>query len=441
MMTGMKKSRFVMAMGAAALGLLMSACEGQECIDQFDCQINKGGPGAGKQYACKANVCVVEDAPTPPPPPSPDDAGTQTDAGTEPEPDAGTTEPDSGTQEPVSCANLPHDPKLGTLQLQSGFSALESASLPTGIGAVTVVAGTGSSFAVYGVQSQDKSLYALGTWPNVAASTTPLYPIVPGDVTGTVYLSGYLVNDGAHLLAGYTQAGAGFPGKVASYDLATPSASTYLSAPGNFSAVGLSGAVLLNGLGVEGVSATGVGVYALKTQSSPYQKFRFATFPSTAQNSGFSAVATNGIVALGYALATPTDEDPYAYSNVLHGASPDTYSPALSAGTTLDLTGANTPAIYSGTDLLDAVGFGAGVALVRGGYTDSYESFTREVSRLPLSTTNNGLGVTAGTAQPVLTQSQACTFVVSLAPIGGDLLIGVSDKNGRRLVRLHQETP
>ncbi|WNG30576.1 hypothetical protein F0U62_46095 [Cystobacter fuscus] len=433
MMTEMKKSRslsqFVMAVGAAAFGLMVTGCSPQECVDRFDCQNSKGAPPAGKQYTCEANVCVVKDI-VPETPGTGSDAGT--DAGTEPGPDAGT---DAGT-EPTSCADLPHDAQLGTLQLQQGFTVVESAPLPASIDAITAVAGTSGSYSLYGVNS-DKSVYALGTWPDVVASTTPLYPIVPADVTQTSYVSGYLVSDGARLMGGYTLGD--FSGKVAIHDLAS-NTSTYVPAAGNFSAVGLDGAFLINGLGLEGVSGTGIGVYAVKTQSAPFQTSKLATFPSAGTFSGFSALATNEIVALGYAYSTPEPDNDYATTNALRAVSPDTYTPALTAGTTLDLAGTNTPEIYSGLDLRDAAGFGAGVALKRSPNAGDYTN-TRDVARIALTPTQDGLGVTAGPLQEVLTQTKTCTKVVIMAPLAEDLLVGLEDKNGRRLVRLHAGTP
>ncbi|OJH42413.1 hypothetical protein [Cystobacter ferrugineus] len=424
MMTKMMKSRSlsqVVVLGAAAFGLLVTGCSGPECVDRFDCQINKGSPGAGKQFVCEANVCVARDI-VPETPGTGSDAGT--DAGTDPGTDAGT---DAGT-EPTACADLSHDAQLGTLQLQPGFTVVESALLAENIGAITAVAGASGSYTVYGVNS-DKSVYALGTWPNVAGSTTPLFPVVEPNGPQNAFPSNYLVSDGVRLLAGYTLADAS--GKVAVHDTVT-NASTYLAAKGNFSAVGLDGAFLINGLDLEGVSETGSAVYALKTQSTPFSVSRLATFPVAQSASGFNALTTNKIVVLGY----------FGGKNVLHAVSPETYAPALAAGTSLDLSGANTPQIYAGSDLFYAAGFGAGVALHRGAYSESYEQLTHDVARISLSPAgSDGKGVTAGNLEVVLSQSNTCTSVVAMAPLAEDLLVGLEDKNGRRLVRLHAGTP
>src|SRR6218665_2026938 len=71
----------------ALMGALMMVATGcaEECVDQYDCNNNKGSAGVGKAWACRSNKCVAEDVSTPAPTP---DSGT-------PVPDAGT--PDAGT--------------------------------------------------------------------------------------------------------------------------------------------------------------------------------------------------------------------------------------------------------------------------------------------------------------------------------------------------------
>jgi len=401
--------RFVVALGTLALGLLVTGCE-PECVDQFDCA-NKGNPGEGKQYACVASRCVAQDIP------SATDAGT--DAGTEPPTDAGT---DAGTD---PCATVQHDPKLGTLQLQTGFTAAETGTLPEGIGAVTAVP-SGAEFKLYGLRNTD--LYALGTWPNVALGAAPLQSIYAEADRGggTKYPNGYLTNDGTRLLAGYTKPGplTNVPGTVLVYDTATPANSTYLSANGNFSAAGYSGGFFISGQGLEGASEGGNGIYGLKTGATPFQGSKVATFPTAELFSSATAVASNGVAVFGYSNY-PTD--------TLRAVAPATYNPEISSGAPFVLNDTNAPEVYSGTDLKSAAGFGQGVALHRGTFTT-----TSDVSRFEL--TLGGItpkSVTVGALQSVLTTTNnTCTHVVLLAPMGPDLLVGVKDKNGRRLVRL-----
>ncbi|WP_309896452.1 hypothetical protein [Archangium sp.] len=385
--------RFVVALGTLSLGLLVTGCE-PECLDRFDCA-NKGNPGEDKQYACVASRCVAQDIPS------------VTDAGTDP------------------CANVQHDPKLGTLRLQTGFTAAaETATLPEGIGAVTAVP-SGAEFKLYGLRNTD--LYALGTWPNVALGAAPLQSIIAEpDRARTTFSSGYLTNDGTRLLAGYTKQGpvTNIPGTALVYDTVTPANSKYLSANGNFSAAGFEGGFLINGQGIEGSNESGNAIYALKTSTSSFQGSKLASFPPVGLYSGFTAMATNGVAVLGF-----SDNN---FANHVRAVAPATYTPALTSGTPFTLSDTNAPEVYSGADLQSVAGFGEGVALHRGTFTT-----TSDISRFEL--TLGGItptSVTVGALQSVLTTSNTCTNVVLLAPMGPDLLVGVKDKNGRRLVRL-----
>jgi len=456
MMTDMKKSgslgQVSWALCSVMLGLLVTGCE-PECVDQYDCANKLGRPGAGQRYVCESNQCVARDVDAPPAPApdagtSPDagaDAGTppEEDAGTPPEEDAGTPpEEDAGTDAGtgITCADLPHDSKLGTLRLREGFTAAESALFPTGISSITPLTGSATP-VLYGLHGEDESIFALGTWPNIAASTTPLYPVVaPADQGVTTYLSNYLASDGTRLLAGYTLGNV--TGKLAVYDTATPGDSSYVSSSGNYSAVGVEGTFFINGLGLEGEGGSAAAIYALKTQSAPFQSAKLATFPAAAQYSGYNALASNGVAVFGYSAGTPTDDNPYATTNYLHAVSPATYTSALSAGTSVDLNSADTPELFRSLDVIYASGFGAGVAIQRGGLDEFYNPLTQNIVRVALSPAGSeGKAVTVGDIEPVLDVVDSCTRVLLTAPLSEDLLVGVQDKNGRRLVRLHQRTP
>ena len=286
-----------MILGVLALGLLGTGCQ-PECVDPYDCLSAHGNPSPGKRYTCQAQRCEQVDLVAPEPGEA--DAGTDAgvDAGTDAGVDAGM---DAGTDAGVTCADLPHDAKLGTLKLQTGFSVGESATLSGDIIAVTTLQ-KGAAYQVYGVNGVDRSVYALGTWPAIAASTTPMQPIVPAaDRSGTLYLSSFLTQDGSRLLAGYTKLGSSFsdvPGKVMVHDLGTPANSTYVSAEGNFAAAAVPGAFLINGLGLEGVTGSGGAVYALKTDVSPFVGSRLATFPEAGAYSGYTAVTSAHIAVL-----------------------------------------------------------------------------------------------------------------------------------------------
>lgn len=108
-----------LAVGAlmGALMLVASGCTSDECTDQFDCNNNKGSAGEGKVWACVQNKCEARDSTTPPPPPPPPlDAGTEPDAGTDPEP-----EPDAGT-----------DPGPGDMTVEEGGACTKTASCVAG---------------------------------------------------------------------------------------------------------------------------------------------------------------------------------------------------------------------------------------------------------------------------------------------------------------------
>ena len=121
----------------------------------------------------------------------------------------------------------------------------------------------------------------------------------------------------------------------------------------------------------------------------------------------------------------------------MRAVTPAVYSPHLAAGTSFALSDANAPVAYSGEDLKDVSAFGAGVALHRGPF-----SSTHDITRLPLAIRgSDDKAVDVGALEPVLTASDSCTGVLMMAPLGTDLLLGLSDKNGTRLVRLQKSTP
>ncbi|QSQ12841.1 hypothetical protein [Myxococcus landrumensis] len=478
-----------LAVSTFAVALLGTGCS-PECVDQFDCRSDNGDAPAGKEWVCRDEKCEavpivsppLDDAGTPDagqpdagrpdsgqpdsgqPDSGPPDAG-QPDAGEpdagEPdagptdaglpdagEPDAGPTdagEPDAGQPdagEPtdggpapdagVDCATTSYDPKLGTLQLQAGFVAAESVAMPDNVAALG--SSPGPTYSIYAVQGsgKDAALYSLGTWPNLQPATTKLYDVVtPADRAGSaaVYAGGYVVNDGLRLLAGYTLGASGSPGSVAVYDFAMAANSTYISAPKNFTAASFSNgdvsAVLINGGGL-GSLPTGLGIYGLVTSATPVATTRVANFPQGTVASGFTAVADNGVAALGLFNGD--------FVNVLYGVAPAPLSTAITTGTPLELA-AQTP-IDVGTDFNGAASFGSGVVVNRGAYDENYTFVSTDVSRFALSTGNNANTVTVGARTPVLVYPNQCTRVTMLEPLGSDVLVGVSDKNGRRLVRL-----
>ncbi|NBD12523.1 hypothetical protein [Corallococcus silvisoli] len=452
----------VLVLTTFAMALTGTGC-GDECIDEFDCR-DKGTPPEGQRYACVENRCELKSNPVP-------DAGTETDAGTT---DAGTTDAgtidagtdagtidagtdagtidagtdagtidagtDAGTTDAGTdagsdpCASAAYDPKLGTLQLQAGFVAGEAAPLPASAGPVGVT--PGPTYSLYTVVSVGyvgpHALYSLGTWPQVTLGATPLFDVAaPADrgPSTSLFLSSFVESDGQRILTGYTKSGAGFPGSVGVYDTVTPASSVYFSAPSNFSAGVVPGAFLINGGGLDTVSA-GLGIYALKTDTSPFTALKVGTLPPDTDGSGFTAVSTNGVAMLGYYSGT-------TYLNEGRAVAPAAIAQALSSGTPFAV--ADAPALAVGSNFVAAAGQGEGVAVLRGDYVPPNYNFAgTDISRFAFTVTNAGATVTVGARQPVLVYADQCTSVTGITSIGADLLVAVDDKNGARLVRIQQ---
>ncbi|MFY2562710.1 hypothetical protein ACN469_34275 [Corallococcus terminator] len=452
-----------LAVATFAVALLGTGCN-PECVDQFDCRADNGEPPAGQQWVCVDEKCETEPVEQPPTPDAgtpdsgtpdagpvdsgtpdagPVDSGTPdsgpVDSGT---PDAGPVDPtpDSGTPDagpvdagPVTCETTPHDAKLGTLALQPGFVATETAPLPTGIAALG--SSPGPTYSFYAVQGagKDAALYSMGTWPDLQLSPTKLYDVVtPEDRAGapTVYPGGYLINDGQRVFTGYTMGATGSPGSISTYDIATPASSSFLSAPKNYSAAAFSNgdtrAVLVNGGGLGTLPAV-LGIYGLVTSADPVGNVLVANFPAQGVvGSGFTAVADNGVAALGYFNGD--------FVNVIYGVAPSVVAQAITSGTPLEL--AAQTAIDVGSDFDNASSFGAGLVLNRGGYDENFTFVSTDVSRFALSVSTGSTSVTVGARTAVLNYVDQCTTVTRLESLGSDVLVGVADKNGRRLVRL-----
>jgi len=344
--------------------------------------------------------------------------------GTGCDPNPNNPTPDAG----LPCSDLAHDAKLGTLRLEPGFTVAESVAIPSSLVAVTAIT-HGNSYKLYGLRTSDKTVQSLGTWPTVTVdSAPPVFVLAEEDRNETTFLGGYLTNDGTRVLTGYTKMGTGFPGNVLVYDTVTPANSTRLSAPGNFSAAAVPGTFFINGTGLG--TATGPAVYALRAQNQTYAMSTLATFPSTTAASGYTAVSTNNVAVFGYSVYP---------KNTLHAVPPAEYTAALSSGKPFALAG--WPEVYSGEDLFGAAGFGSGVVLHRGSYDpETFAPLTKDVVRRELTVGgSSSQTVAVGALTPVLTAVNTCTQVNTLAPMGEDLLVGVSDENGHRLVRLQKQ--
>jgi hypothetical protein len=89
-----------------------------------------------------------------------------------------------------------------------------------------------------------------------------------------------------------------------------------------------------------------------------------------------------------------------------------------------------------GSNFSGVTAFGDGVALNRGDFNSSFQFIATDVSRYALTIGINDVAISSGV--PVLVYADQCTSVNLLSSLGPDLLVGLKDKNGRRLVRIQQ---
>ncbi len=376
----------------SAAGECVTAASQSACgLNGLSCATCAGGQTCG-DGVCRAPDVVVDAGPV----------------------DAGSGDGDGG----IDCATLALDPMLGDLVLRNGATLVQGAVLPTGITTVGVNGAT-----LYGVGS-DHQLYQLGSLPNLVKSAPLANVRSPADeaANASVFLGGSLAVSGTQLLAGYTKSGAGFPGNVVVYDTADAGVQ-YVSAPANYTAVGFQGSFLINGGQVGG--ATGAGVYALDAQGA----FGFSTFDAAwMASNGFTGVTSNGVLLLGYFDGTD-------FQNHVRAVPASQYASAFAARTSFPLAGAVD--VASGDDLQDLTTFGEDAILVRGGYDSNFESFTTQVTRVTMSVAGSGVQtVSAGRPVPFVEATHRCTRVVFAVGGGTQLLLGVSDRNGRRVLRV-----
>lgn len=319
-----------------------------------------------------------------------------------------------------SCAQLPHDAVLGRLVLGAGVSVLGSAALPAGIETLATTPGADGGPGELWALMTSARLEKLGSFPNLALGDAGLSVKAAADQDAGVYPSHFLVSTDTRLFAGYTRAGSGFPGQVAEYDFFYDTLK-HTSVPGNYSAAASSFGVLVNALGAGGVDG-GVGVYGLGTTPPT----RVASFdPAASPSSGTMASTVSGAVLAGYFNGND-------FTNNLRALSPAQVKAAFQQSTVQSLVGA--PLVYSGEDLFEAVGVGDTVVLHRGMFdSTTFLPKTAEVSGVPVTVTDAGVSVGA---QLTLLTSDGCTNVQFLAAHGAALLVGVEDRNGRRLLRL-----
>ncbi|EAU62927.1 hypothetical protein STIAU_1830 [Stigmatella aurantiaca DW4/3-1] len=336
----------------------------------------------------------------------------------------------------LPCEKTPHDPKLGTLRLHPDFIPLEAARLPQDLSHLTAVPSQ-TGFSLYGIRGTLKTLHSLGKWPHLSLSETPLLEVIaPEDRRFNPILSPFLVNDGRRLVTGYIKTNTRGTGSILIHDLEALTPPLYVPAPGNASAAAMTGAAasgisgfLVSGMGLAqlGSVSSDSAVYVLKTPKQPDRATPLATFaPEWAAVSSVSAYTSNGIAVLGYFSGMDTQEH-------LHAVPSAAQATALISGTPLSLL--DWPEIYSGnSEAFFVSGFGNGLAIHRGTRTG-----TQEVRWIPLAHSSTELSaVQAGLPLSLLWSQDTCTRVTRLVPMGPDLLVGIDDKSGERLVRIHK---
>lgn len=324
---------------------------------------------------------------------------------------------DAGVDAGIDCATAALDPALGDLLLRNGATVAQSAALPSGITTVGLVGTT-----LFGVGT-DKQLHQLGSLPTLTLGPALASVLSPADVAADAgaFLSGSLASSGTQLLTGYTRAGAGFPGNVLVYDTAD-GGTRHVSAPGNYTAAGFSSGFLVNGGALD--TATGSGVYVLDAQGA----YGLASFDAAwMASSGYTGVTANGVFLLGYFDGTD-------YQNHVRAVPPSLSAPALTGRSGFALSSA--AEVLAAGDALDFATLGNDAVVVRGGYdATTFEAFTTKVERLPLTLAGSGTQtVTAGTPVTLLEATNHCTSVSFVVGAGTRLLVGLSDRNGRRVV-------
>lgn len=292
--------------------------------------------------------------------------------------------------------------------------------------------GVCQSVQAYGLNG--RAVYSLGTWPSLAQGEKVFdVPAPEHRALGEYELStsGYLVSTGTHLAAGYTLLGSDdLTGRVALHAL-DGGTTEYVAANANYSAAAVGDTVLVNGFSL-GDKAQGEAIYALK----PGAAASVAAVPGLPADagqvySGPTVVTAEGVGAFGYYVGG---------RNVLRAVGPAQLSEALESDTPVDLSTA--PEVYAGTDLQGAARAGNGVALLRGAWQPDGMMLYTDVAYVPLTApADRGTGApTVGTLATAIRFQDGCTELVSLGNLGDDLLVGVEDKAGRRLVRVRVGT-
>jgi hypothetical protein len=332
-----------------------------------------------------------------------------------------------GEGEGAACGT---DVLLGSLKVGANYVLAGGQGLPPDILAIGLSdQGTGT-VELIGLKN-DLHVEDLGTYPGTVPAIPPVLfdALAPADSnldrTSAVFPS-FLVVDGAKIATGYTRL-SDQGGSLGSFDSSTPTtAPTYLDAPSNFAAAARGGTLFVEAAGL-GTVDSGLGVYTNASGTAAL----FSALGASALGSGNLVVTKSGSLVVGRFI------DP---DGVLADGKNELFAiasskvDAISAGTdTFDFETA-TP-FFSGT--LNGAAWGTsafhdGMAQIA---VDA--SFTGiAVSHTALA--DSGTSVTASTPDDVVTGgSAACTTISFLATSGEDLLVGVQDAAGHRVIQIH----
>ena len=322
-----------------------------------------------------------------------------------------------GTTDAGICGTANFDVRLGTFTLGAGATIAQTATLPAGI---TQVAPVGTSF--FGL-SADDTVKPLGSFPTLNAGAAIASIRAPADATASIFTGAFLASSGTQVLAGYTKAGMTVPGSLALIETSDAGVS-FIDAPGNYDATGAANVgFLINGMALG--TATGAGAYVLN--ASTRATFGFATFDAAWLGSGLVAATANGIALVGYYGATPM------MGNYVRAAPPSMYAPTLANQMPFALAPAVLVASPNATDdVMDLAAAGNDAIVAMGSFDANFNANVSHVDRVPLTLT--GAMVTVGTAVPLLSTTNTCTKVLFIQSHGARVLVGLQDKNGRRLL-------
>ena len=325
-----------------------------------------------------------------------------------------------GTTDAGVCDTANFDVRLGTFTLGSGAMVVRTATLPAGI---TQVAPVGLAF--FGLASDD-TVKPLGTFPTLTAGAAIASIRAPADATATIFTSAFLASSGTQVLTGYTKAGMTAPGSLALIETSDAGVS-FIDAPGNYDATGAANVgFLINGVALG--TATGSGAYVLN--ASTRATFGFATFDAAWLGSGLVAATANGVALVGYYGATPM------MGNYVRAVPPSTYAPTL----VNQMPFAQAPAVLVASpnatdDVMDLAAAGNDAIVAMGSFDANFNANVSHVDRVPLTLTGSGSQtVTVGVAVPLLSTTNTCTKVLFIQSNGAKVLVGLQDKNGRRLL-------